>query len=308
MSLHFCPRLAVRDHRWVALRGPEHGVVPWRRVRPCSAGSPVPSSRSQPHQATPLRPVAIEIAGSVGRGHRTTRVVLAVDVEPGDSGVTFSMSNRRSQNLDVDGCRHQRRLQAVRYALERARDGLAATVLCSACSRLPVDRPVERYATSRARTGRPRGAVVRRPIRTVLPLAGSSGDAAWPGQFIVAARRLIRTARRLPTSRVPRLPRQDRRDVPADLDVHRSSTIRRAQACPREGVAGEAPAVSRALPPTYASWINQVERWFGIITERHPPGLVPQRGSGPVHQWLRRAVQHQGLLRLDRHRPMILAF
>jgi putative transposase len=22
------------------------------------------------------------------------------------------------------------------------------------------------------------------------------------------------------------------------------------------------------MPPTYASWLNQVERWFGIITQQ----------------------------------------
>ncbi len=37
-------------------------------------------------------------------------------------------------------------------------------------------------------------------------------------------------------------------------------------------MAGAAPALPRPLhahyTPTYASWLNQVERWFGIITQQ----------------------------------------
>ena len=97
-------------------------------------------------------------------------------------------------------------------------------------------------------------------------------------------------------------------NVPADLDVHlivdNYVTHKHARV---KGVAGEAPAVSRALHAD----LCLLDQPGGTMVRHHhraghPPGLVPQRaGSGPVHQSLRRAVQRQGLaLRLDRHRPI----
>ena len=99
-------------------------------------------------------------------------------------------------------------------------------------------------------------------------------------------------------------------NVPADLDVHLivDNYVTHKHARVKAWLA-KRPRYHVHYTPTYASWINQVERWFGDPHHHragHPPGLVPQRaGSGPVHQSLRRAVQRQGLaLRLDRHRPI----
>ena len=38
--------------------------------------------------------------------------------------------------------------------------------------------------------------------------------------------------------------------------------------------------------PTYGSWLNQVERWFGLLTERQL-----KRGSHPSVVQLRRAIE-----------------
>ncbi|MGW4339963.1 IS630 family transposase [Rhodococcus koreensis] len=60
------------------------------------------------------------------------------------------------------------------------------------------------------------------------------------------------------------------REVPADLDVH--------LICDNYGT-HKAPVIAKWLAahprfhmhftPTYSSWLNQVERWFGLLTDRH---------------------------------------
>jgi putative transposase len=58
-------------------------------------------------------------------------------------------------------------------------------------------------------------------------------------------------------------------NVPADLDLHivldNYSTHKHAEV---KGWLARHPRYHLHFTPTYASWLNQVERWFGIITQR----------------------------------------
>ena len=80
--------------------------------------------------------------------------------------------------------------------------------------------------------------------------------------------------------------------------------LRHAQTRQGESVAGAAASLPIHYTPTYASWLNQVERWFGIITQR-----AIRRGSfssvkqlTDINRFVRR-LQHQDTpVRLDRHR------
>ena len=58
-------------------------------------------------------------------------------------------------------------------------------------------------------------------------------------------------------------------NVPADLDVHLTvdNYVTHKHARVKAWLA-KRPRYHVHYTPTYASWINQVERWFGIITEQ----------------------------------------
>jgi putative transposase len=78
-----------------------------------------------------------------------------------------------------------------------------------------------------------------------------------------------------PTSRIFELLRQIEKSVPDELDVH----LIVDNYCKYKHAKVRAWLTQRErfhihFTPTYASWINQVERWFGMITER-----VIRRGS-----------------------------
>ncbi len=59
------------------------------------------------------------------------------------------------------------------------------------------------------------------------------------------------------------------REAPADLDIHllvdpyATHTRRQVQAS-----IAKRPLCHVHVTPTYASWLNQVERWFGLISQR----------------------------------------
>jgi hypothetical protein len=70
--------------------------------------------------------------------------------------------------------------------------------------------------------------------------------------------------------------------------------------------------------PTYSSWLNQVERWFGPITQRDSSRYVHQRcRPHPENRRFRAALQpFESAFRLDRHcrfdpaedRPTLFAY
>ena len=69
-------------------------------------------------------------------------------------------------------------------------------------------------------------------------------------------------------------------EVPADLDVHliadnyaKTALIRNCQAAP----------LPYHFTPTSASWLNLVERWFGLLTEKQLRRGVPQSRTGDCH-------------------------
>ena len=57
--------------------------------------------------------------------------------------------------------------------------------------------------------------------------------------------------------------------VPADLDVHLviDNCATHKHAAVRAWLAAR-PRYHAHFTPTYASWLNQVERWFGLVTQR----------------------------------------
>jgi len=57
--------------------------------------------------------------------------------------------------------------------------------------------------------------------------------------------------------------------VPPELDLHLIVDNYATHKHPKVRTwLGAAAPLSPALPPTYSSWRNQVERWFGLITQR----------------------------------------
>jgi putative transposase len=51
--------------------------------------------------------------------------------------------------------------------------------------------------------------------------------------------------------------------------------------------------------PTYASWLNQVERWFGLVTQR----AIRRASVRTTRELVRRIEAFVG--RLQRHRPAV---
>jgi transposase len=87
--------------------------------------------------------------------------------------------------------------------------------------------------------------------------------------------------------------------VPAELDVHlivdnyathKTPTVRRFLA--------KRPRFSLHFTPTYGSWLNQVERWFGLLTERQL-----RRGSHTSVTQLRQAIEEFIAVTNDSPRP-----
>ena len=58
-------------------------------------------------------------------------------------------------------------------------------------------------------------------------------------------------------------------NVPADLDVHLVVDNYATHKHPKTRAwLAKRPRFHVHFTPTYASWLNQVERWFGLITQR----------------------------------------
>ncbi len=58
-------------------------------------------------------------------------------------------------------------------------------------------------------------------------------------------------------------------NVPSDLDLHLVVDNYAAHKHPKvRAWLAERPRFTLHFTPTYASWMNQVERWFGLITQR----------------------------------------
>ena len=98
------------------------------------------------------------------------------------------------------------------------------------------------------------------------------------------------------------------REVPAELDIHlvldNYATHKHAKV--RQWLAAH-PRFHLHFTPTYASWLNQVERWFGLLSQRaNQARLVPQRrGSGAQDPGLHRQLQCLcDAVRLGRHGPV----
>lgn len=76
-------------------------------------------------------------------------------------------------------------------------------------------------------------------------------------------------------------------NVPKDLDVHlvvdNYGTHKRARV---KGWLARRPRFHVHYTPTYSSWLNQVERWFGLITQR-----AIRRGSFSLVSDLRRQIE-----------------
>jgi hypothetical protein len=81
------------------------------------------------------------------------------------------------------------------------------------------------------------------------------------------------------------LPKTDRPCLPSSrFTAYRQ--LRRAQAPVDKDLAGKPPALAHTLIPTYRAWLNQVERFFALITDKgHSPRLVHS-----VNQLVRRTI------------------
>ena len=72
-----------------------------------------------------------------------------------------------------------------------------------------------------------------------------------------------------PRNRVPPLPRAIDADVPADLDIHLVMDNYATHKAPAiKAWFAKRPRFHLHFTPTSASWLNQVERWFALLTER----------------------------------------
>ena len=95
-------------------------------------------------------------------------------------------------------------------------------------------------------------------------------------------------------------------NVPEALDIHLIADNYATHKHPRvRAWLARRPRYHIHYTPTYASWLNQVERWFGIITQMAiRRELVLQRqGTREQDRPLRRALQRQGYpLHVDRNR------
>jgi putative transposase len=96
--------------------------------------------------------------------------------------------------------------------------------------------------------------------------------------------------------------------VPPDLAVHLviDNYATHKHAAVRAWLAAR-PRYHVHFTPTYASWLNQVERWFGHITQRAiRRGLVQDRArAGPPDRRVRAALQRRRPpVRLDCHRRL----
>jgi transposase len=95
------------------------------------------------------------------------------------------------------------------------------------------------------------------------------------------------------------------KNVPPDLDVHLICDNYATHKHPKvRAWLARRPRYHMHYTPTYASWLNQVERWFRAHhPASHPTRLVQKRpGPRESHQTLHRALQPHGTtIRLDRH-------
>ena len=97
-------------------------------------------------------------------------------------------------------------------------------------------------------------------------------------------------------------------NIPPDFDVHLIVDNYATHKHPKvKAWLAKRPRYHIHFTPTYASWINQVERWFGIITQkaiRRRLFLQCQR-TGEQNRAFRRALQCQHEpLQMDRHRTI----
>ena len=98
-----------------------------------------------------------------------------------------------------------------------------------------------------------------------------------------------------PCRRVPQVPRRDRGAVPRDLDVHlvmdnyathKTPMIRRWLA--------KRPRWHVHLTPTSSSWLNQVERFFALLTERRSDAAsIAASPPSRRHRRIHRTTQRQ---------------
>ena len=87
---------------------------------------------------------------------------------------------------------------------------------------------------------------------------------------IATAQVISSTAPPAPGHRVQEVPRpRSTRTVPADLDVHLVCDNYGTHKTPDDqDLAGPPPRFHMHFTPTGSSWINQVERWFGYLTDQ----------------------------------------
>ena len=94
--------------------------------------------------------------------------------------------------------------------------------------------------------------------------------------------------------------------VPAELDVHCIVDNYATHSHPKtKAWLASRPRWHMHFIPTYSSWLNQVERFFSLITgQGHPTRLVHQRQAArAAHRSLRHGVQHElPALQVDRLR------
>jgi transposase len=94
--------------------------------------------------------------------------------------------------------------------------------------------------------------------------------------------------------------------VPSDLDVHLVVDNYATHKHPKvRAWLAARPRFHTHYTPTYASWLNQVERWFAILTSREIRRGSYRQRQGPDHvdHDLRRRLQRPlAPLRLDCHR------
>ena len=104
---------------------------------------------------------------------------------------------------------------------------------------------------------------------------------------------------------VPQVPRQDRHRVPAELDVHLiCDNLVHPQNPVDHPMAAAHPRFHLHFTPTSSSWLNQVERWFGLLTDKQ----LRRRAQEPAstrerHPRLGRQLERQpATVRLDQDR------
>ena len=98
------------------------------------------------------------------------------------------------------------------------------------------------------------------------------------------------------------------KETPADLDIHLILDNYATHKHPKvKAWIAKRPRYHLHFTPTYASWLNQVERWFGLNQPAsHQAGVVPQRqGTGDADHGVHRPVQyHLEAFRLGRDCPV----